>query len=108
MTQDNFPPHLDPIEKRIVSKLLDSLLAQGCMVKIVSDGEVDVEFTQDRAEIEANIGTCDTTEILAVTTGKRWWLFLVHGNGEDVVSNCTFDAELDKIIEWSLADDLGA
>lgn len=102
MTIGQFPEHLDKTEARIINKLITAILkhGDGKLVARVFDGETWAsDWTRDRAELQRCIASTDETRIsIADFAGPNGFtrvgaVFLIHGNGEDVIS------------DWSWTDD---
>lgn len=84
-----FPAHLDPIEARIITKIIDSALAQGYLLCIY-DGEERSDFiTSDRGMIESEIAATDQTTLCFYRAPEDFIgaVLLIHGNGADVISD---------------------
>ena len=88
---DNFPTWMNYSERKIVGALLDAALADETVTITVNDGEDDVvRKSRDRAKIEHE--TCQTDQTYyAFYRGKErlGWVWLVHGNDEDVMTDCS-------------------
>ena len=96
-----FPDHLDRTEARIISRLITAILTQSpvsLFVRVHDGEEWATDWTRDRRTIsEAVAATEETRFALAETEtaeggamhrfGSIW---LIHGNGEDVISDASF------------------
>lgn len=90
-----FPSHLDPVEAKIIDNLLEGLIGKGYVIE-VSDGEEAetlAAYTDNRHEIDPEVAATGIT-VLGVGKGKiagktvrLGSIILIHGNGEDVVSD---------------------
>lgn len=97
-------PHL-AVERGIVDALIREAIARGMLIRVY-DGEEwahDVP-TADYAEITREIAATD------MTTLRLFWpvaarpagdILLVHGNGEDVVSDYTANADTSGLVLWT-------
>lgn len=80
----SYPEFVSNIERRIITRILKRALAKGYSIT-VNDGEEDVVTSTDLATLQAEIGhTCETYLIIK----DVGWIWLVHGNEEDVVTDC--------------------
>ena len=83
------------IERKIVLRLIDDLLAAGCELSVF-DGEELYPSTTDRAAvIDAVMNTdADTLMVRRARDGLKGWVELVYGNdGWDVISDYTVSLE---------------
>lgn len=93
-----FINHRNEIERQIIVKLVEDLLASGAQIQ-VNDGEEDVtEFTADAAQIFAAMSSTDMERLFVRrNTGrdafKLGWVLLIYGNDADVISDYTIDLE---------------
>jgi hypothetical protein len=96
MTQHHYPDHMQETEQRIVSKLLDTLLANGVHVRVFDGEEYATDFTEDRATIERETNATDVTvyELRLHRDGDNGAvnqylgsITLIHGNDVDVISD---------------------
>lgn len=95
----DFPDHLSPLEARIIGKLLDLVMADpeievavdwNYLGVVDDDPEEGVPWTRDRSKIEAETSATEITFYRFRQKGtneRRGWVMLVHGNGEDVVTD---------------------
>ena len=100
----HFPDHLDPTEAKIIGKLLDTILSAGYSIDLrdaYGDGDEPVENTKDRAMIEAEIAATGETclDIYDAEGVVRGWVLLIHGNGEDVISDHTANETIAALVE---------
>lgn len=87
----NFPDWLHPTEAVIITKILDTALAMpNVEIGLLGEGEDLLGKTRDRLAIESDIAACgDTTLVFYDDKGYRGWVWLVHGNHDDVVSDAS-------------------
>jgi hypothetical protein len=83
------------IERKIVLRLIDDLLAAGCELSVY-DGEEQYPWTTDRAAvIDAIMNTDeDALNVRRLSDGLSGWVHLVYGNdGWDVICDYTLNIE---------------
>jgi hypothetical protein len=87
-----FANHRNEIERQIIVQLVSDLLAAGYSVG-VNDGEDDtLAPCRDEAQIYGAMSTTDEDRLLTESAeGRRGWVWLVYGNGADVISDYTTD-----------------
>lgn len=88
--------YLSAIEARIIRRILKEASAKGYLVSVSDGDEWTVQRTDHMGEAFAAIGTTDSTTLLFRTkvgptgTAERvGQIYLVHGNDEDVIADCT-------------------
>lgn len=84
--------HVSPIERKIIGKLLDDAASLSLSVSVYDGEEWALKRSVDRAAIEAEIGATDETTLLfrhAETAERVGHVLLIHGNHEDVISDCS-------------------
>jgi hypothetical protein len=103
-TAKTFTDHMDPTEIKIISTLLDRILAKGHFIKVY-DGEEDATgWTRDLDVIRPEIAATDETYILIgnangpTKVDRIGSIFLVHGNIEDVISDVS--APTDEMLDY--------
>lgn len=101
-------PHASEIEKRIVGKLVEALLAAGYTIG-VNDGEDDVVSPNcNDAEIIYKALASTDADILLVRnpgTGLKSFVALVWGNDAEIISDygISLDAIIEPISDWAEA-----
>jgi hypothetical protein len=99
----NFPDHLDPTERVIISKLLDTILAAGYSIDVrdaYGDGDEPMEPTNNRTLIEAEVAaTGETCLDIYDADGARGFILLIHGNGEDVISDSSDNETINALVQ---------
>ena len=83
------------IERKIVTRLIDDLLAAGCELRVYDESEYE-PWTRSRAEVIDDTMNADE-DILYVrraSDGLSGWVHLVYGNdGWDVISDYSTNLE---------------
>lgn len=84
------------IESKIIRRLIRDILAAGCAISVYDGEEYTVTRSRDAAVI---IGACATTDETTLTIGndagvRIGSIWLVHGNGPDVISDYTDSAAI--------------
>lgn len=101
--------HLSEIERRIIRKLVKTILEAGYIIKVRDEEDVVQDYTCDRNEILHAIGHTDMTTLVVRPVdplGRPSFISLVHGNDNDVISDYGMSiAELVRPAEI-LADEL--
>ena len=97
-------------ERMIARKLISTILAAGHLVSLF-DGEEDTAPTAKLGEIMADLGAVDFEYIRVWPKsggGALGWVFLVHGNDFDIISDYTTNLESLVAPANALADRLAA
>ena len=82
----SIPGHVK-LERRIVKGLVEHLKAAGFELMGLNDGEEEIETT-DLKEAMEHIFNLDESHIYFKSpAGQKHWIFLVHGNGVDIISD---------------------
>ena len=79
------------IERKIVTRLIDDLLAAGCELRVYDESEYE-PWTRIRAEVIDDVMNADedVLHVRRASDGLSGWVHLVYGNeGWDVVSDYT-------------------
>ncbi len=93
MSIGHFPEHIDPVEARIINRLLTEALKDGGRVAVFDGYEWAIKHpTRDRAAIQREVAATDHTWLFLYRkdagAGDAYAkLWLVHGNGEDVFAD---------------------
>ena len=107
----SFPDHLSITEGRIISKILDTALVDPLAeIMVANECVVEVERTRDRAQIEAATAATGTTFFTFYRDGARTgWVYLVHGNEADVISDYTDNTATEALLAPAnaLAEEIG-
>jgi hypothetical protein len=89
------------IERKIIELLLDTLFENGAKkIEVFDSEETSCEPTSDRKQIEEAIGITDeTTLFICGESGLREsFVWLVHGNGEDLITDCSANEWMDGVM----------
>lgn len=81
------------VEEKIIGKLVDDALAAGYTIK-VNNGEEYFGPFSNKEDVFGELFSVDD-EHLALYSGetRKGWVFLVHGNGLDVISDYSVGIE---------------
>lgn len=100
---------LNPTERRIIASVIAAALRDGLQISVNDGEETTVSRSTDRAAIADAIGTTDETTLTfwapkpdkaATRVGAIW---LVHGNEEDVISDCTDVPRITRLCDLATA-----
>lgn len=94
----HFPDDVRGAEKDIIARLISDILAAGHRISVYDGEEYAVKFSNDPAAIGQEIAATDET-VLRVRRDNAdktqiGAVFLVHGNGSDVISDMTDNEEM--------------
>jgi hypothetical protein len=87
------PAHLDPDEREIIDRLIRDVLAAGYMIWVHDGDEVVLRRSASHDEITEHIATSHETTLILERPPTVAWIWLIHGNGGDVISDWTPSAE---------------
>lgn len=99
-------------ERAIIGALLDDAFSRGYLVSVYDGEEWALTASDSRPAVEANVGATDATTLRfrdparldqfgkAETVGR---VFLVHGNGCDVIADYSDNAETAALLVSALA-----
>lgn len=100
----HFPKHMDATEAKIANRLLTAILRHPDLLVRVFDGEEwSTDWTRDRAAIQRETAATDMTRYsitrLADNGAARRLgsILLIHGNGEDVISDYSWNTKVDAV-----------
>lgn len=95
-----FPTHIDPTERRIISKMVKDALAAGHSISVFDGEEWPIERATDYGKITAEIAATDETTLRFFTRegGAIGGVLLVHGNGAEVISDHTANPETEALL----------
>lgn len=78
-----YPRHVSPVERTIIDNIINAALKRKYTVSVD-----DLKRSADYDQITAEIAATDITTLIFYTGGRKiGWIFLVHGNEKDVVSD---------------------
>lgn len=80
------PGHVK-LERRIVQGLVKHLKAAGFELYSVNDGEEEIETPSVKGAMEHIFNLDESHVYFKSPAGKKHWVFLVHGNGVDLISD---------------------
>ncbi|MGO7308810.1 hypothetical protein ACCS91_33685 [Rhizobium ruizarguesonis] len=86
-----FPDHVGPTEATIIQGIIDRALALNYLVSVFDGLQFALRLSSDPEAITAEVHATDVTELIFHTAEKQrlGGILLIHGNDEDVVSDCT-------------------
>jgi hypothetical protein len=99
-------------ERQIITALLDAADAAGLRVSVYDGEEWAVVSSDNRALLSLNIGTTDATTLRFRDPKRRdadgnlltiGSVFLVHGNGRDVIADHSDNAETEALVAPAMA-----
>lgn len=96
-----FPEWLDPTERKIISKLLDTILADPTLeIEVHDEEEVVIAPTRDRAAIERDTAQTGYTYYVVFRKeyGRLGFIWLIHGNGAAVISDYADKPEIEALV----------
>lgn len=73
------------IERQIIEKIVDSILAEGFAITVSDGEEFTVNKSTDKKQIMAEVAATDETYLHVIGSKNHGWIWLVHGNDEDVI-----------------------
>lgn len=94
-----FPNHMRADEQKIVEALIRKALDKGYTISVFDGVEWALRASTDFEVISAEINATDITQLrfrVAETRVRVGDVLLIHGNGEDVVSDCS---DVEAILE---------
>lgn len=95
-----FPSWIDYTESRIINKLYSAILKAGYQARIFDGEQTVCHWTSSRKELQRHTAQTEQTT-LHIREGRKTespaelpaslgTITLIHGNGEDVISDCSF------------------
>lgn len=112
-TDCKLPEWITYPERAIIGQIITDALARNYAVSVYDGEEWTINTSTHRPTIEQAIGTTDTTTLrfralnkLDPTNGKPvvvGSVFLVHGNGADVISDHTDTPDMDRLLAQASA-----
>jgi hypothetical protein len=84
-----FPSHANPIETRIIAKLIRRALKKDWVISVNDGEEWALVRSKDFEAITAEVHATEETYLhfRDAEGTKLGWVWLIHGNDEDVVSD---------------------
>lgn len=94
-----YPEHMNDTERKIIDVIVKKALAAGYKIEVWGDGELNLPGSSDYEAITSEIAACDTTELVIEDDEFfKLWVFFVHGNEADVLSDCTAGDKYDMFL----------
>ncbi|WP_454287200.1 hypothetical protein [Rhizobium arsenicireducens] len=90
-----FPNHMQADEQAIVGGIIRRALAGGHEISIHDEEELVLSRSRDYEVITAEVAATDLTTLVISGLGS---ILLIHGNGQDVVSDCTDSPKILRLI----------
>jgi len=107
----HFPDHLGKIESRIINRLISAILDAGYSIRVGEgeEGERLTRPTRHRPTIQSETAaTCITLfDIMQGDAERLATIVLIHGNGEDVISDVSYPASRGDVIAEEIEAFLG-
>jgi hypothetical protein len=96
-----YPKHARPIETRIISKLIRRALAKDWVISVNDGEEWALSRSKDFNAITAEVHATEQTYLhFRDAEGKKLgWVWLVHGNDEDVVTDAVDNDAMNELTE---------
>lgn len=97
---EDFPEWISETERQIIGRILNRALTRGYEIT-VNDGEaVTISRSTDLGALRTAIGHTEETYLHIYIEGRPCgWIWLVHGNEEDVVTDLTDTPLLHELID---------
>ena len=85
----SFPTYLDPVERKIINRVIKQALANGWLISVFDGEEYPVKYSREYGKITAEVAATDETRLVirAADRAKLGTVLFIHGNGEDVLSD---------------------
>lgn len=113
----SYQEYLDPVEKGIIDKIIQKALELKYMISVNDEEEEYVRRSRNYAEVTEAVGISDVTYLffrneeglqfndtfMAIYGRKEFGgILLVHGNGEDVISDYTDNEHMKQLVDHAL------
>jgi len=101
--QPRWPDHMDPQEARICGRLISQILAAGYAIRVHDGEDPATDITSSRSKIQAATAATDLTvyQVYDWLEAKGWTIvgqiFLVHGNGPDVIHDLSWHPQIEEM-----------
>lgn len=95
-------PDMDADEKRIVIEILNSAFNSGCAITVRNGCETVLKQCSDAIKVfeEMYMYSTGVDALTFYRSGKPFgWVVLIYGNGLDVISDSSDDAETEAILK---------
>ena len=88
----HFPDYMPASEKRVVNKLLTRILDAGYTISVYDGEEYALRKSRDRAAIQRETAATEaTTYVIHRGDDRLGSIWLVHGNGDEVISDSSWN-----------------
>lgn len=100
----NFPTHINKTEAQIINRVITGGLANGGSISIFDGEEWLPKKSTTRADIQAEVATTDETtfKIRDKKGTVLGFVYFVHGNGLDVLSDYSDNEETELVIKSAM------
>jgi hypothetical protein len=92
----SYPEWLDPVEREIIDRVIDLALAADYSISVYDGEEYGVKYSKDKAAIIPEIAATDETTLRLRSDTQVGYIYLIHGNGCDVLSD--YSTCLDELL----------
>lgn len=101
-TIENFNQHISNQEAEICNRIITAAFAAGCEIQLNDGEEISLEASTSRDAIQAE--TCITDQTYygfrEIVTGRYiGWVWLVHGNGADLISDYNDTPQMNALLQ---------
>jgi len=88
-------------EQRIVGKLIREALDEDLTISVFDGEEWALKTSTDYEAITKEVAATDITELRFRDKNRKsvGWAMLVHGNGEDVISDYTDNETMNRLVK---------
>ena len=92
-----------PIEERIIKEIAERALASSYSISVGDGEDFSLEQSTDAVAIMEEVGATDETVFVIYAGSLRLgFIHFVHGNGEDVLSDCTANMAIDDLVDGAV------
>jgi hypothetical protein len=102
-----YPEHSREIERQIIDLIIKDALDAGLTISVYDGEEWALARSTDYEAITAEVhATCDTTlrfYPVGAATAKVGWVYLVHGNDCDVISDYSDNPQTEVVLANAMA-----
>ena len=99
----HYPAHANKTEAKIINKIITSALKSDYSISVFDGEDYSLLRSTTRKEIKAECFATDETTLMFnrrdFDAAKVGWVWLIHGNGSDVISDYTDNPETEAILE---------
>ncbi len=97
-----FANHRNEVERQVIVKLVEGLLASGREVGVNDGEETTLVRSRDEEEIFAAMSTTDEDYLHVYAGDAKSWIRLIYGNGADVISDFGVTLDGDPALEAAI------